>query len=46
MSARNKNAARKIEEACRRGWTPQSTVGPATFIRRRKRRANRRRGGK
>jgi len=45
MSARNRNAARKIEEACRRGWTPQSTVGPAAFIRRRKRR-NGKRGAK
>jgi len=31
---RNRNAARKIEQAIRRGWTPSMDIGPARFLRR------------
>jgi hypothetical protein len=41
----NRNAARKIEQAARRGWTLRENVGPARFLRRKSRRRARKQTG-
>jgi hypothetical protein len=41
----NRNAARKIEQAIRRGWTPNEDAGPASYLRRKPRRRVRKQTG-